>query len=477
MPRSTYFSFVFLFFLAACSGPSREHQAEEDSAPTTIQRDISEVLEEGQIRALTDFSSSSYFIYKGIPMGFEYELLERFATYLGVDLKIVLVDDMDEIIEELDQGKGDLIAANFTVTNDRKKRTSFSNTILQTKQVLVQKLPEDAWKMKRSELDKALVKNPLDLLGKKVHVREGSSFYPRLVSLMNELGGVIDIEKVHGIGTEKLIEMVSEGEIEFTVADENVAILNKAYFPNIDVNTELSFDQNVAWACRKTSPQLLDTLNAWLESFKKTEEFAVLHLKYFKARTQHKQRVLSEYSSLRGDKISPYDEMIKVEAERLGWDWKLLAAMIYQESKFVADAEAWTGASGLMQLVPETAERFGADSLADPAQNIHAGVSFLISLQNYWKSRLADSTQRVQFILASYNVGLGHVLDAQRLSLKYDSTDSEWTHMSKYLELKAQPQYYRDEVVRHGYCRGREPVQYVQSISSLYHHYCNVPNE
>lgn len=447
----------------------------DDTEKRLPQRDLDEIRETGKLVALTDFSSSSYFIFKGIPMGFEYELLQRFCDHIGMDLSIRIVEDMDSVTHMLNRLDGDVIAANYTITNRRKKDVSFTMPVLETKQVLVQRMPEKWWTMTRDQLNKELIRNPGKLIGKRIHVRKESSFYTRLLNLMDEMGGIIDVEFAGSIGTEQLIEMVSTGEIDYTVADENIAILNKVYFPNIDVNTPLSFTQNVAWACRTSSPQLLTAFNHWLESFKKTEDFAVIHLKYFKARTQHKQRVLSEYSSLKGNKISPYDQLIKQEAKRIDWDWKLLAAMIYQESKFVPDAEAWTGASGLMQLIPETAERFGADSLSDPQQNIHAGVSFLKTIDEYWNEHLSDSTEIISFSLASYNVGLGHVLDAQRLAEKNGGDPQKWTSVATYLELKAQPQYYKDEVVRHGYCRGSEPVGYVHNIMGLWEHYRNTP--
>jgi len=464
---------LVILLLASCSGRGGDRDILSKTKKTAPHRDLKEIKESGRLVALTDFSSSSYFIYKGIPMGFEYDLLERFCEHIGVDLSIEVVEDMDEIIGMLNDNQGDVIAANYTVTNQRKKDVLFTKSVLQTKQVLVQRLPEKWWTLTRDKLDQQLVKNPVGLIGKTIYVRRHSSFYTRLINLMDELGGIINVKFADGEGTEKLIEMVSEGEIEYTVADENIAILNKAYLPNIDISTSLSFTQNVAWACRISSPELLKAFNDWLAKFKKTEEFAVIHLKYFKARTKHKERVMSEYSSFKGDKISPYDEIGENEAQRLNWDWKLLTAMIYQESRFVPDAKAWTGASGLMQLIPETAERFGADSLSGPKENIHAGVSFLISLNSYWTDRLQDSLEVIKFSLASYNVGLGHVLDAVRLTEKFNSDASQWSNVAKFLELKAQPKYYKDPVVRHGYCRGSEPVEYVKSIISLWEHYSN----
>lgn len=408
-------------------------------------------------------------------MGFEYDLLERFADHLEVELSIQIVEDMDHVMDSLNAGQGDMIAANFTVTQRRKNKVMYLDPILETRQVLVQRMPEEWWTMTRDKLDKLLIRDVSGLVGKTIHVRKETSFYTRLLNIMDEIGGIIDVEFAGDIGTEKLIEMVSTGEIDYTMADENIAILNKGYYPNIDIRTPMSFNQRIAWATRKNNSELLAAFNTWFESFRKTEEFAMIHLKYFKARTKHRERVLSEYSSLKGDKISPYDQIMKKEAERLNWDWKLLAAMIYQESHFIPDAEAWTGASGLMQLIPATASRFGADSLQDPNQNIHAGVSFLKTLKDYWNEHLPDSIERTDFILASYNVGLGHVLDAQRLAEKHGSDKFQWDDVAMYLELKSQPQYYKDDVVKHGYCRGREPVNYVREINSLWEHYKNAP--
>ncbi len=456
---SYIFRIIFLLFLLSGCSSGTERKAMRESAENKLpERDLAEIMEDGKLVALTDFSSSSYFIFKGVPMGFEYKLLEKFCAEIGVELSVRIVNDMDSVIYLLNHNEGDIITANNTVTNRRKRYLTFTEPVLRTRQVLVQRLPEQWWTLTRDQLDRRMVRNAGQLIGKTIHVRRESSFYSRLLNLMDELGSVINVEFAEGIGTEKLIEMVSEGVIEYTVADENVAQLNKAYLSNIDVKTPLSFTQNVAWAVRKNSNSLRDTLNAWLKHYKKTEEFAVIHMKYFKARTQHKEGVLSEYSSLKGDKISPYDELIKAEAERINWDWKLLAALIYQVSKFEANAEAWTGASGLMQLIPETAERFGADSLNDPKQNIHAGVSYLATLKDFWSTHLEDSKEVIPFCLASYNVGLGHVLDARRLAAKYEADTNSWESVSTYLELKSQPNYYQDPVVRHGYSPGSEPV-------------------
>src|SRR5690606_25430388 len=148
---------------------------------------------------------------------------------------------------------------------------------------------------------------------------------------------------------------------QYTVSDHQIAMVNANYYPNLDVSTILSLPQQIAWSVRKNSPQLLEAVDAWLTKIKKEPTFMVIYNRYFKSPRTTLLRARSEYSSLfGGGKISQYDDLIKKGAEKLGWDWRLLAALIYQESKFVSSNESWAGARGLMQLMPETAKRFGA---------------------------------------------------------------------------------------------------------------------
>lgn len=448
--------FILSVLLVGC----HKHEVKHTTA-IPFCRDLEDIRAEGKLVALTDLSSSSYFVYRGVPMGFEYEVLKAFAEHIGVRLEMKIVDDMDRVIYRLQDGQGDIIAANYTITGDRLRLVSFSDPVLETHQVLIQRASD------------SVVTEPSQLRGKTIHVRVESSFHNRLRNLMNEIGGIIDIRAAGQRSTEDLIRDVSEGRIDFTVADHNVALLNQTYYPNIDINTSLSLKQEIGWAMRQTSTELLDSLNAWFEGFKKTPRFAMIHLKYFKARSRLRERVTSEYSSVGGKRISPYDEAIKKESERLGWDWRLLAAMIHRESNFNAEAESWMGAVGLMQLIPETAEHYGVDSLSHPQQNIHAGVSYLVKLQDYWMRQGLSSTQLYCFTLASYNVGLGHILDACRLAEKHQRSRKDWSQVSTFLRLKSEREFYTDPVVKHGYCRGSEPVAYVDNIMTTWNHYQN----
>ncbi|RMG82081.1 MAG: lytic transglycosylase F, partial [Bacteroidetes bacterium] len=396
----------FVMFLISCGSKeikqfSAELPQKEDTIPHI---DLDVIKKRGKLIALTENSSTSYFVYKGRPMGFEYELLKRFADHIGVQLEIITVENIDEFFEYLNKGIGDVIAANLTITKERSRLANFTNYHMVTRQVLVQRLPENWQKLPTYKIEKMLIRNPLDLAGKTIVVRKNSSFVKRLKNLSDEIGADILIKEVEDYTTEELIQKVSAGEIDYTVADENVALINKTYYQNIDVKTAISFPQKIAWATRKNSPQLTKAINAWLSEMKKNPEYYAIYQKYFRLQKAQRTRVYSEYSSLRGNRISEYDPLIKKAAQELEWDWRLLASLIYQESKFDPNAVSWTGAVGLMQVLPETAKQFGIyDTLVNPVANIKAGKEYLKYLNKLWSEKIADKEERIKFILASFN--------------------------------------------------------------------------
>ncbi|MBI2967051.1 MAG: transporter substrate-binding domain-containing protein [Bacteroidetes bacterium] len=435
--------------------------------------DLYQVKKTGKLTALVDNSSTSYFIYKGEPMGFEYELLSRFARYLNVHLEIIVVKNMDSILDFLDNGTGDIIAANFTVTSDRQRAVEFSNPVIITRQVLVQKKP-DGWKDMRPEhLEKSLLRKQIDLGSKEVWVRKNSSFYTRLVSLSDEIGNPVKIIRAPGeYDTEMLIKMVAMGEIPYTVADENVAMVNSTYYPQIDIKTALSFPQKIAWAVRKTSPDLLREVNMWIAMERKKIMFSALYNRYFIDPKWITERKESPYFSPMSGRISQYDHIARIFSRNIGWDWRLLVALMYQESRFDPAARSWAGAFGIMQLMPSTAEMFGVDSFSTTAQHVSAGTKYLARLNEYWEPVIPDSGQRIKFVLASYNVGIGHVIDSRNLAIKYNLDPNSWDgNVEECILWKSNPKYYNDTVVRYGYCRGEEPYNYVREVLTRYERY------
>ena len=437
------------------------------------QTEIEKIHKTNKLIALTGYNAYSYFIYKGQPMGFEYDLVNKLASYLNVKLELRVVKNINEMFGMLQSGVGDLIAFNLTVTKDRLEVADFTSSINTIKQVLVQRKPKNWRKMKLHEIEKQLIRNPSDLIGKTIVVRSSSSYVERLKNLSDEIGGDINIvEAEPELTTEDLIAEVAEGKIDYTISDDNIARLNQSTYPNIDVKTEVSLSQRIAWAVRKDADQFLNLVNHWLDSLKKTTDFAVIYNKYFKNRYAYKRRIKSEYFSNTGGKISKYDDLIKKYSKNLGWDWRLSASLIYQESQFDPNAKSWAGAKGLMQLLPGTGKQYGAKNLLNPQENLKSGFKYLKYLDDYWKEFISDSTERVKFVLASYNIGLGHIIDARNLAEKYGADPDVWfDNVEYYLKMKSNPKYYNDTDVQYGYARGKETIKYVKEILERYNHY------
>jgi membrane-bound lytic murein transglycosylase F len=469
--RFRYFLASALVFAAFTS--CNESRKVNFTAAPEVTLDLEAILERGYINALVDNNSVSYFIYKGQPMGYEYELLNLFARHLDVDLKIQVTSGIDRAMDQLNKGEGDIIAFPLTITKERKKYVAFSKPHFNSYQVLVQRKPENWRQMTLDDIEDTLIRNPVDLIGKEVHVLAGSSFEMRLRHLSEEVGGDVLIRPdTASSESESLIRRVATGEIRYTVADHMMARVNASYYPDLDINTPVSVAQQVAWATRKNSPQLLEAINEWLASIKKEATFMVIYNRYFKSPRTSLVRMRSDYSSMGGNMLSPFDSLIRNGAGTLGWDWRLLASLIYQESRFLPKGESWAGARGLMQLMPRTANEFGAFDLDDPKQSIRAGVGYLKFLDNYWLKKISDPTERLKFILASYNVGLSHVIDARRLTEKHGRNPQLWyDNVEYYLSRKSEPEFYRDPIVTAGYCKCEEPINYVRDILDRYEEY------
>jgi membrane-bound lytic murein transglycosylase F len=435
--------------------------------------DIEKIKNKGVLRATTNFNSTNYFIYRGEPMGFHLELLKQFTRHLGVELEVYVTNDLSENFScLLAEDECDVIALDLTVTRDRAKLFEFTVPHSQTRQILVQRKPDDWYNMRSSEIEDNLIRNHLDLAGKTIYVQSKSAFASRLNHLMEEIGDTIYVVEVD-MEIEQLIEKVANGEIEYTVSDEHLANVNLGFYSNIDINTPISFSQNLAWAVKKESPELLKAINEWLEEFKPTRQYANLYNKYYNnPRTANIAR--SQFHSLGGGKISAYDDYFKRYAEHFDLDWRLVASVAYQESRFNPQAVSWAGAFGVMQLMPNTAAIYNVNENSSVAENIRAGVSYLFYLNNRLKELVVDNDERMKFVLASYNVGLGHVFDARRLAEKNGKDPNVWKDNVDYYVLnKSKPKYYLDPDVRHGYCRGLEPYLYVIEVLERYEHYKN----
>jgi len=430
--------------------------------PEIAYLDLPEIREKGELTALTLSSSVSYFIYKGQEMGYEYELIKNFAESQGLLLKIKVAINENRLLEMLEAGEGDVIVYNIPLTNEDKKQFIHCGRKVINKQVLVQRAnPKDT-----------ILKDVTDLIGKEVWVLDGTKYYRRLVNLDNELGGGIiikDIEK-DTVSVEDLMEMVAHGKISYTLSDEDIARLNKTYYSKINVDLEVSHPQPSSWVVNKDSYRLAEALDEWFENNKNTSHYKAIMKRYF------------EMSKMPGDspapvlghgRISHYDEFFKMYAPKIDWDWRLLASIAFQESKFQLNEMSWAGAVGLMGLMPATAEAFGISPQERvlPEPSVRAGVAYIRSLQRSF-AKVEDKNQQIKFILAAYNAGIAHVLDAQALAHKYDKNPYVWDgNVVECLKWKRLPEFYNDSVCKYGYFRGTETLNYVEHVVERWQYY------
>ena len=472
MKRSKLSILLLIFAIVACQSERRKKQPTKNKQ-TIVSHDLEDIKERGKLVVLTENSSISYYLYRGKPMGFDHDLLSAFAKSIQVELELVVIDDLNTMFDMLNQGAGDLIACNLTKTEERQDIVSFSSPLMHTRQVLVQRKPDHWEKLTEEQKDSAMVRKFSGLPNTEIYVHDYSSFRENLNKLDTFPQPLNVISASGQLDSEKMIRLVADGSIQATVADENMAQLNQAYFPEIDVSIALSQVEDICWAARKSSNDLVAALNAWIQKPTIRRKITYAHKKYFLSRKDQASRVKSNYTSM-GEKrrISAYDETIQLESKRIDWDWRLVAAMIYKESRFNPNAKSWAGAFGLMQMMPNTAIRFGIDSTQTEHANIRAGVSYIRYLDEFWKDRIPNPEERAKFVLASYNIGPGHVLDAQKIAKHLNKDSMAWDGaVADCLLLKSQKEYLKLEGVKHGYCRGEETFNYVSGVLAQYKHY------
>jgi len=427
--------------------------------------DLQTIRQRGILKAVTGLGRTSYRITSdGTPMGLEYEMLQSLVKHLNVQLEVVIAESVEAMYEMLKRGEADLIAFHLVPSKEKEKEVRYTTPYYHTRQVVVQRTSP------------SLVKLPSDLAGKTIHIPKGSPFITRIKHLEEEIGEEIYVqERTRLIDEEDLIVQVAKGKIGYTIAEENIARLARTYYPNLDIRLAISYPQKISWAVPAGTPDLLEEINKWMSSYVGDKAFKKIYNKYFcPGHYGHVQCSINK-----GKELSPYDCLIKKSAKEIGWDWRLLAALICQESNFNPLAKSFAGACGLMQLMPSTAALFGVQNPEDPYENMKAGIKYLKWLEKYWKDKVPDEEERLKFVLASYNAGQEHVADAQRLAIKYQKNPLVWDdNVAYFLVQKAQADYYKDPVVKFGYCRGSETFNYVLGIISKFQYYKKlIPDE
>ncbi|MFC1867198.1 membrane-bound lytic murein transglycosylase MltF [Thermodesulfobacteriota bacterium] len=411
---------------------------------------LERIKESGKITVLIRNNAHSYYTYRGKPMGFEYDLAKAFSEYLGVKLEIQ-TPKWEGLIDALNDGKGDFVAASLTITPSRMKEVDFSTPYLSIQQQVILHNSNNG------------IRSIDDLKEKTVHLRRGTSYEKRLDEL-NQEGFQIKVRLYDDTPTEELIRMVSEREIDITIADSNVAILNRRYYPEIKLAYALGEPQSLGWAVKKGERKLRRKINAFFRKIKKDGNFNRIYSKYYSHVEIFDYFDLKKYHQRLETRLPRYKGIIQKAAEKHGFDWRLIAAMIYQESHFDPQATSFTGVKGIMQLTKVTAMELGIKNRHDPVQNIMGGVKYLRNLYNRFED--SQDPDRLLISLASYNVGRGHVLDAQSIAKERQMNPNSWPDLERILPLLRNPEYYKK--TKYGYCRGTEPVRYVKRILTYY---------
>ncbi|MDE6023321.1 MAG: transglycosylase SLT domain-containing protein, partial [Muribaculaceae bacterium] len=414
-------------------------------------------------------SPTTYFDYRGTPIGYDYELMDRFSKFYGLQFKVVVGGNISEMIEWLDEGKIDILASPVPVTSEFQDRALLCGPRNISCQVLVQKENSDS-----------VVKDITDLVGRDVTVQTDSKYLYRMNNLNDEIGGGISIKTIDKdtISDDDVLNMVWKGEIALAVVDSDVAEAAISYYPGLDISVKVSLDQYSRWAVASNNVGIAKALDSWFADEK--NDISDLYSKYYRlSKLEFFDSLQDGFEDIRtmtfeNGRISQFDAIFKDAAAKSGFDWRLIAAIAYVESHFKADAKSWAGALGLMQVMPRTARSYGysPEEMMNPTKCVEVSVEALSELDAIFAKKVNDPKERENFILASYNSGPGHILDAIALAEKYGMDAQKWdNNVENAAIMKSKPAYYRDPVVKNGYFRGKETVSFVQKVQSVYNYF------
>ncbi len=440
MPWSRSFMILMLgFLLCACQQP----QTQVDHLQRIQQR--------GELVVLTREAPTSYYQSRTGTAGPEYDMARNFAATLGVPVRFELVPNMHELIERLALGEADIGAAGIVITPERQNRLAFGPAYQTVEQQVVCRhgkvLPQSVTDLSQVRLRVAAHSNQEE------HLRLQKILHPELQWQSDETAT-----------PEQLLEQVWEGQADCTIADSNIVAVNKRYYPGLRIAFSLKEKDQLAWAMPPNSRALRLKLEQWFRNYQASGQLAEVKEHYYGTIGSFAMDDVRQYQKLIEKRLPRYRGIFQRAAAAHGLPWTLLAALSYQESQWQPDAENPSGVAGLMMLGPEAAAEVGVEDRFDPAENIMGAARYLAQLYE----RLPDAVtepNRTWLALAAYNMGLGHIQDAQELATSLGRNPYSWYDIKEVLPLLSKPRYYRQ--LRYGYARGIESVQYVQRIRAF----------
>jgi membrane-bound lytic murein transglycosylase F len=420
----------------------------------TPQRTIlGQVLASGELHVLTRNAGTTYYEGPHGPAGLEYQLLKRFADRLGVKLVITVPDSFNEVLEDISKGDAQIAAAGLTVTKEREKLVRFSPPY----QTITQELVYNANKSKPKNLD--------DLSDGTLEVVAQSSHAELLQELQHQHKDLSWVENQDSDSTE-LLSLVSEGLIDYTVADSNEVAINRRYYPELKVAFEISEPQQLAWAFPKTADtSLYDAATKFFNQLKESGELERILKSNYEHASNFDYTGTNSFLGQIHNRLPSYREYFEEAANLYNLDWRLLAALSYQESHWRPRAVSHTGVRGIMMLTQATAKHLGVEERTDARESILGGARYLRALIDKLPDDIKEP-DRTWLAIAAYNVGFGHIEDARQITESRGENPYKWIDIKSSLPYLAKRKWYKK--THYGYARGWEPVRYVENIRSYY---------
>ena len=415
---------------------------------------LEEIRERGELRVLSRYGPTSYYVKGDTLAGFEYELAKNFAEHLNVKLKIIVPDNLANMLHLIEQGKADIAAAGLTITPARKDMIRFGPIYQEVTQQLVYRQG-----IKRPKSLTTLADGQLEVVADSSHVEQLQSHQQEIPKLNWTVNKELD--------SSGLLELVQLEMIDYTIADSNEIAANQQLFPELRVAFNISDPQPLAWAMPLAEDgSLYNEMATFFEQMEESGDLDRLIEKYYghirrfdyiDTRAIHR-RILTH--------LPKYQSLFEQAAEKYNYDWLLLAAISYQESHWDNKAVSSTGVRGLMMLTQSTAKQMKIDDREDPVQSIPAGAAYLASIESRLPEQITGEQDRLWMTLASYNIGLGHLEDARVITQRNGGNPNLWSDVRQSLPLLAKKKWYSQ--TRYGYARGGEPVRYIENIRRYY---------
>jgi len=391
------------------------------------------------------YHAADYFVYQGSVIGFQYDMLKQMEKDFARPVNIVIESEPDKMFLTALSNEYDIVCFDFDKDNYVPIYIDISEPVAYTYPVLIMRKKDPAY----------------DSLPHIVNT--SAKYYNELdFSSLNDPSSWI-VKHNPDLVMEDLMDMLVDKQIDYAVCNYNVAITLMPFYTQLTIGPRVGGNLPRTWILNKHYPTLNDSINRWLRDFKETNKYQSLCEKYL---SPHSYVISRSFGKSRNS-TSHYDAVLKKAAAHYGFDWRLISAIIYQESRFIPDLVGFGGSYGIMQMMPVTCERYGITDSSSVEDQIWAGAKYISFLCNIFKNKV-DTADLYYFVAGAYNSGPGHILDAMALCEKYGEDQSKWMNTAEYLIKKSHKEYYRDEVVKCGYYPGKHTVNYVDQVMIRY---------